>query len=149
MTIDNFKQHLQKAMQERDMERAALLRLLIAELNNAEIAKRPGQMNEDDVTSVLQKEAKKRRESIEAYQKGNRQDLVDAETIELGYIREYLPAQMTKEEVKKVVKDIVSNLGDKANFGAVMSQAMARLKGKADGKIVVDVVKKELSNPGD
>jgi uncharacterized protein len=102
---------------------------------------------EDELT-ILLSEAKKRKEAIEMYQKAGRTDLLIQEQRELEIINEYLPKQMTKEEVVEVVKKIILEVGASSvkDFGKVMPLAMKELKGKIDGKIVQEAVKQQLGD---
>ena len=141
MVLDKLKQDLTEAQKNKDSVRTSVLRLMLSEIHNADIEiKASGkEMSEDDLNKVLLREAKKRRESIEAYKTGGREDLVAEESAELKVIEEYLPEQISQEEIEKVVQEVVSaNAG--ANFGEIMKQSMAKLQGKADGKVVSQVV---------
>ena len=149
MINEQLKTDLIKAQKMRNIKRVDTLRLLIAEVNNAEIALR-GQgkvINDDEILNVLTKEAKKRNESIEVYEKAGRNELVEDESAELRIIQEYLPKQMQEDEIKKVIQDIMVSMdGDKStDFGLVMQKVMLRLKGRADGKIVSKIVKDRLT----
>ena len=96
---------------------------------------------------IFASEAKKRQDSIEAFQKGGRQDLADKEKHELELLQQYLPKQMSEEEVEKAVEKILATLrqaqGD-ASFGSVMKAVTAELKGKADSRLISEIVKKKL-----
>ena len=92
---------------------------------------------------ILAREAKKRKEAIELYKQGDRQELADNEEKELAIIEKYLPQQMSKEEVVEIVLAIIEK-NKPENFGEAMKLVMAELKGKADGKIVAEVIKEQL-----
>jgi hypothetical protein len=134
---------LRQAMQQKQAERVAALRLLVAALKNAQIEKND-KLSEAEEIGVLNKEAKKRQEAAEIYKREEREDLAKKEEAELKVIKEYLPQQMSQAEVKEVIKQMKTSgeLGD--NFGAAMKAVMAKLKGKADGKLVAQMVKEEL-----
>ncbi len=119
------------------------MRSLEAALKNVEIDTRK-ELTDDDVVKILRSELKKRQEAIELYQKGGRQDLVDKETYEASLIEHYLPAQMSREDIGKVVDQVTSQLDENANFGLVMQAVMKELAGKADGKVVNEVVREKL-----
>ena len=120
------------------------LRMLMAGIKNAEIAKQK-ELTDEEVIEVIQKEAKNRRESIGAFKEGGREDLVAKETKELEILSQYLPAQMSQEDLEKIVAEVVDQLKAKpADFGKVMGAVMARVKGKADGGLVAELVKKSL-----
>jgi uncharacterized protein len=103
-------------------------------------------MTEEIATDILMKQAKKRKDAIEMYKQGNRQDLADKETTELEIINEFLPKQMSDDEITEAVKKIIADTGASSmkDMGKVMGLAMKELKGKADGNMVKDIVKKEL-----
>ncbi len=145
---DKISNDLKAAMKAGDKIRLETLRTLRAALMEKEIEKRgpgPGMTPEDEV-GVLVSAAKKRRESIEQFAKGGRQDLVDQETQELGIIQEYLPKQASAEEIGAVIQDIIAQTGAQGpgDFGKVMPQVMKQLKGKAEGKLIQELVKKSL-----
>ncbi len=103
-------------------------------------------MTTADEMQVLITSAKMRKESIEEFDKAGRKDLADKERAELEIIQEYLPKQISREEVVKVVSDLAAQLDSKtqADFGKLMGAAMKELRGKVDGKIVQEVVKEKL-----
>lgn len=143
-----IKNDLTVGMKDRNDFLVATLRFLISEIKRLEIDKytpaSPGELSDEDVTSVLQKSIKQHKESIEMFEKGGRQDLVDKERKELRVVSSYLPKQISKEEIRKVVEEVVSKAG-KDNFGKVMGLVMGQVKGKADGQMVSDIVKELLS----
>ena len=100
---------------------------------------------DDEVVKVLSKEAKKRQDAIELYQKGNRTELAQAEQQELDIIKQYLPEQMSPDQVRQVVEQVISST-DQTQFGAVMGAVMKELKGKADGSVVKKVVSQVLES---
>jgi len=126
------------------------LRMVLSSLHNKEIEKKgKGQepkLTEEETIEVLMSEAKKRKESIEAYLKGNRSDLADKEKKELEIITIYLPKQLSEEEIKKIVQETIQKIGAQSekDFGKVMGLLMKELKGKADTKLVSQIVKKSL-----
>lgn len=134
---------LRQAMQQKQAEKVAALRLLVAALKNAQIEKND-KLSEAEEIGVLSKEAKKRQEAAEIYKREEREDLAKKEEAELKVIKEYLPQQMSQAELKEVIKQMKTSgeLGD--DFGGAMKAVMAKLKGKADGKLVAQMVKEEL-----
>lgn len=129
------------ALKQRDLSRLSILRVLLAECHNAEIAKQRA-LDDSGVVEVLTREARRRQESIEAFRAGNRPDLVAEEEAALSVITGYLPEQMSRDELVAVVREVVAEVqpagpGDK---GRVMSQLMPKVKGKASGKDVNDIV---------
>ncbi len=148
-TLEKIKADLTGVLKAGDAVSALTLRYLLAEVHNAEIAKgKDAVLTEEELVQVLQKQAKQRRESIEAYQKGGREDLVVKEQRELKVIQSYLPEQMGEEEIQKIVEEAVSAIGASGiqDMGKVMSEVMAKVKGKADGSVVSRLVKEKLSS---
>ena len=140
-----LEEDLKTAQKKNDAARRDTLRLLLAVIRNEEIearAKGKDEPNDEDLTRVLQKEAKKRKESIEAYRAGGREDLVTGEEAELKIINEYLPEAMPESEVERVVREVVAEVkpeGQK-DFGRVMSEVMKKIAGRAEGGVVKRVV---------
>lgn len=153
LPFDKIQTDLIEALKAREELRVSVLRLLIAELKNQKISKMR-ELTDEDFVEVVRHEIKGRKESIEAYQKGGRQDLVDKETAELKILEEYMPEQMSVEELKKIVEATVAEVGvaglpaGKAgmkDFGKVMGAVMGKVKGKTDGNAVSAVVRQVLS----
>lgn len=147
MLIEQIKSDLITAQKKQDNAKLACLRFLLSEVNNLLIAKYPPEkggvpatgLPDGDVIAVVQKLVKTHKESIEAFKAGGRQDLVEREERELAILQKYLPAQMSEEEIKKVVEEVrATGLVD---FGQVMKEVMGRVKGKADGATVAKIVK--------
>lgn len=105
-------------------------------------------LEEDEVISILAKEVKQRRESLLEFEKGNRQDLVDQCNAEIEILLKYLPQQLSEEEIKQIVKESADELGANSikDMGKVMSAVRPKVVGKADGKLVSEIVKKYLNN---
>ena len=105
------------------------------------------ELTDEDVIAVLMRGVKSRKDSIEMYKKGDRHDLVEAETAELEIIQSYLPEQMSEADVKKEIVSVIKTSGatDLKDLGKVMGAAMVRLKGKTDGKLVQQIVRSLLS----
>ncbi len=151
MLFEQIRHELDLAVKERNEDKLRTLRFLIAEINNLTIAKYPPDkgglpktgLPDEDVISVISKLVKTHKESIEAFKTGNRQDLVTKEEKELAILEDYLPAQMSEEEIKKVVEEVKA--GGVTDFGQIMKEAMGRLKGKADGSTVAKIVKESSS----
>ncbi|MBI3006464.1 MAG: GatB/YqeY domain-containing protein [Ignavibacteriales bacterium] len=148
MTLsEKVNQDLKAAMKSGDQVKLNTIRSLLAHI--IELTKRGtgSTVTADEELSVLMTAAKKRKEAIEMYQKGGRDDLVKQEQKELEIINGYLPKPMTKEEAEEVVVRIIAQSGATSggDFGKVMPLAMKELKGKIDGKIVQDVVRQKLA----
>lgn len=144
-----FQEELKQAMLARDELQKSVLRMLLSAINYYEIQKGGAgyEATDEDVTSVIQKEVKQRKDSIEQFKAGGRQDLVDKEIKELEILQTYLPEQIAEEEIRQIVKETISEVGATtiADMGKVMSAVMPKLKGKADGRLVSQMVKNELS----
>jgi uncharacterized protein YqeY len=134
---------LKTALKQRNSERMAALRLLVADFHNAQIEKNQ-KLSEADEVQVLQKAAKQREESIEAYKKGKREDLVKKEEAELQIIKEYLPQQLNEEQIRQVISNLPGWEEAKTDFGQAMHLAMEKLKGQAEGSLVAKVVREML-----
>jgi uncharacterized protein YqeY len=136
---------LKEAMIAKDEQAIGLYRLLKSALKNAEIEKR-AELDEPEMLRVLEKEAKQRRDSIEQYRAGNRDDLAKHEEDELKVIETFLPEKMSEGEVRELVKQEIGKLGDfgPSDFGRVMGTVMNSLKGKADGALVQKIVREEM-----
>jgi len=138
---------LKQAMRSGDTIKRGAIRMLMAAINNAEIA-RQTKLEDSDIFGVIAKEVRQRRESIEAFKQGNRQDLVDKEEAELAILQEYLPQQMTREEVVEAARKVIAEVGaeELGDKGKVMPVLMAQLKGQADGREINEVVSELLSS---
>jgi uncharacterized protein YqeY len=145
---DTISQDLKNAMKSGEKLRLETLRTIRAALMEKEIEKRGSgnPMTPEDELGVLTTAAKKRKESIEQFQNGGRPELADQERKELAIIQEYLPKQMSKEELETSVREIIAQTGTAGpgDFGKVMPQVMKQLKGKADGRLIQETVKKLL-----
>ena len=147
----NLKQKLEadlkQAIRTKDNVRRSVIRLVMAAIKNAEIARRAA-LDDTDVLGVIAKEAKQRHESIEAFRQGNRHDLVAQEEAELAILQEYLPPQMTREEIMAEARRVIEEVGAQGphDKGKVMSKLIAQLKGRADGREINTVVTELLSS---
>jgi len=138
---------LKQAMRSGDKTRRSAIRLLMAAIGNAEIA-RQTTLEDADILGIIAKEVRQRRESIEAFKQGNRQDLVAQEEAELAVLQEYLPQQMTREEIVAAARRIIAEVGagGPVDKGKVMPKLIAQLKGRADGREINVVVSELLSS---
>lgn len=150
MDKNKLQEELKKSMLAGNELRTSVLRLLLSAINYYEIQKGGAGYvaTEEDVLSVIQKETKQRRDSITEYEKANRQDLADKEKKELEILQTFLPEQMPEEEVQKIVEQTISETGATAitDMGKVMGALNAKLKGKADMRMVSALVKQKLSS---
>ncbi len=137
---------LKAAMRAKDELRKLVLRSLLSAMNYAEIAKQK-KLDDGGIIEVIAREIKQRKESIEAYEKGNRPDLVEKEKAEMVILQEYMPAQMGEDEVRNIIKTVIAEVGAKGpgDKGKVMQKLMPQVKGKADGGMVNNIVTEMLS----
>ncbi len=138
---------LKQAMKGGDKVRRSVIRLVIAAIINAEIA-RQAALDDTDILGIIAKEVRQRRESIEAFRQGERQDLVAQEEVELAILNEYLPRQMTREEITVAARQVIEGIGAQGpgDKGKVMPKLIAQLKGSADGREINTVVTELLSS---
>ena len=138
---------LKQAMRGGDKVRRSVIRLVMAAIKNAEIA-RQAALDDTDILGIIAKEVRQRRESIEAFRLGNRPDLVAQEEAELAILNEYLPKQMTREEIIVAARRVIEEVGAQGpgDKGKVMPKLIAQLKGRADGREINAVVTELLSS---
>jgi uncharacterized protein YqeY len=142
---------LKQAMRERDERRKVAIRSIIAALKQAETELGPDgervSLKDDGILALIAKQARQREESIIEFHKGRREDLVAAEEAELAILRAYLPQQMTREQIEAEVRRVIAEIGDSGakDMGAVMKPLMVRLKGRADGRLVNQIVRELLA----
>jgi len=137
---------MKSALKAGDKPRLEVLRFVLAGIKGAEKdknVKQPGvALTDEEVIAVLQKEAKRRKEAIELFRQGKRDDLVSKEEADLAVIMGYLPKEMSREEIGKVVEGLqAQGLND---FNSLMKETMKQLKGKADGKTVGEIIKGKI-----
>jgi uncharacterized protein len=137
---------IKQAMKAGDTVTRDTLRMLLSSVKNAANAKL-APLDESEVVAVVAKDVKRHLESIDAFKKGNRPDLVAKEEAEMAILQKYMPAQIGRDEIVKVVKEVIAAVGAKGpgDKGKVMQQVMPRLKGKAEGKDINDVVTQLLN----
>ncbi len=142
--LDQVKQDVTAALKAGDRERANALRLIINELQKAH---KEASGSDADEVAVLQRERKRRLEAAEAYRDGGREDLAAIEEREAELIEQYMPAQLSEDELHAIVGDVVAETGAASpqEMGKVMSMVMPRVQGRADGKRVSAVVKEKLT----
>jgi uncharacterized protein YqeY len=146
---ERIDQDLKEAMKARAAERLAVLRMLKASLKNLAIEKHgaSGQLDDAEALTVIRKQVKQRQDSIEEFEKGGRPELAAKEKLELEFLQEYLPKQLSSGEVTLLVSEVIAELGatSKAQMGAVMKAAQAKAAGRVDGKVLSSEVQKQLS----
>lgn len=147
MLISKIKSDLEYAQKAQDKIKVSTLRLLLAKIHNVEIAK-GGVLADDEIYTVINQFAKQNKESIEAFEKAKRLDLRMKEEKELEILKLYLPSQLSQKELEAIISEIIKKTGAKeiSDFGKVMSAVMLKVKGKADGSEVSNLVKNALTN---
>lgn len=132
---------LNAARKAQDKPRILVLGTILADAKNRRIELRRD-LTDDEVVDVLRKGIKRRRESVEMYQKANRTDLADKESAEIVVLEQYLPAQVSGDELRAAVKAAIA--GGATNIGAVMGKVMPQFKGRADGSTINAIAREEL-----
>lgn len=143
--VDKLQNDLKAAQLSRDELKVSTLRLLLSEIKNAQIAKN-GDLSEEDLISVLQREVKKRKEAATAFRAGTRETEAQKEEAELKILEGYLPSQMSNEELTKLVEDTINEIGASSlqDLGQVMGAVMGKVAGRADGGTVSALVRSAL-----
>ena len=142
MTVkEKLVSDMHDAMRKGDRTRVSVLRLLRSSIGYEEI-ERKGELDDSGVIDAISRQVRQCRESIEMYRQGNRQDLVDKEEAELGVLQEYLPAQLSPEELESMARGVVEEVGAAGpkDKGKVMGRLMPQVRGKAEGTTVNEVV---------
>lgn len=149
MLKDNIQEDLKQAMLSHDEEKLSTIRMLKSALQYFEISKGGAgySATDEDVVEVVGREIKKRRESIEMFEKGNRQELADKEKRELEVLQAYLPEQLSENAVRALVDEAIASTGATSmqDMGRVMGALSEKTKGKAEGSVVSTIVREKLS----
>lgn len=150
MIFEKISKDYIQAMKARDSLRIGVLSYIKSVIKYREIENREKEkeLTDDDVVDVISKEVRKREESIEMYKNGEREDLAHKEEEELKVLKEYLPAQMREEEIRKTVVQIIEKLGatGSKDFRKVMKEVMIEIKGKANGALIKKIVEESLES---
>ena len=146
MLRDKIGDDMRAAMKARDQVRVTTLRMLMTSMKNAQV-EAGHELDDDEVVAVIGKEAKRRRESIDAYTEANRSDLADKEAAELEILATYLPEQLDEAAIGELVDEAIAEVGATSakEMGQVMKAVMPKVKGRADGSAVSAVVKAKLT----
>lgn len=144
---DRIIKDLMDAMKKQDKEKLLVLRMVKGAMQLEEINKKK-ELDDNEVIAVLSKQIKTRKESIEEFKKGNRQDLVDATQAEIEILNEYMPEQLSEEEVCKIIDAAIEEVNPQApsDMGKIMKIVTPKLTGKADMSSVSKLVKEKISN---
>lgn len=147
--IDKIQNDLKSAQLAKDELKVSTLRLLISEIKNSEIAKGPADvgLSDQDIISIVQKEVKKRAEAAAGFRSGGREEQAQKEESELAVLKEYLPAQLSTEELTKIVDGVITEVGASGiqDMGRVIGLVMGKVSGQADGGRVSAIVKQKLT----
>lgn len=144
---DQITEDLKNAMRNKDVDTLSTLRMLSSAIKNKQIALQTA-LSEDDIIGVIASQAKQRKDSIEQYKSAGREELAQKEEKELSILNNYLPTQMSEEEIKTIINDTIVKINAQGpqDMGKVMGALMPLTKGKADGAIVSKLVKETLNN---
>jgi len=144
---EKINEDLNTSLKARETVRTETLRSIRAEILKMDKSGMNREMNEDEEIQLLSRLAKMRKESIELFGNAGRTDLVDKETAQLNIISEYLPVQMSPEDAGVIIENILKETGftEQKDFGKLMGEVMKQLKGKIDGKVIQELVKKRMS----
>ncbi|HXV27771.1 MAG TPA: GatB/YqeY domain-containing protein [bacterium] len=145
--IETLDLDLKNAMKSRNAEKTSTLRLVKAALTNYMIEKKKDRLSDEEVLDILQKQVKQRRESVESYLQGGRSELADKEKTEIALLEQYLPKPLTDDEIKALAKQAVDSCQAKSknDAGKVMQVIMPKVRGRADGKRVNQIVLEMLA----
>lgn len=140
--LDDFK----KAMKDKDALKVSTLSFLRSELKNAAIDKRKQSLDDTEAIAVIKKQIKQRQDSIDKFKQGSRQDLADKESKELEILKLYLPQEVSEEEIKAAVEEAIKKTGASSaqDMGKVMKELLSKFAGRADNKLVSEIVKARL-----
>lgn len=144
--LDRLNNDMKQAMKDKDKDRLSVIRMLKSSIQNAALNARADLTDEEELT-VLSRELKQRKDSLEEFAKAGRNDLADKVRAEIGYVEAYMPEQLSEEEISEIVKNTISELNatSKRDMGRVMNALMPKVKGKADGSLVNKIVQQHLS----
>ncbi len=143
---DDLSANVVKALKAKEKETVSTLRFFLSAVKNKEKDLRRD-ISDDEVQAVALAQVKQRQDSIEQFEKGGRQDLADKERAELEILKDYIPEQLSEDELREIVKAAITETGAESmkDMGKLMAAVMAKAKGKADGKVVSAMVKELLS----
>ena len=138
-------QDLKEAMRAQDVARRTTLRMVVAAIKNLEI-ETSSELEDGDVLQIIQKQVKSRRESIEEFRKGNREDLIAKEQIEINILKEYLPEEASAEDIRSAAAEIITsiNASGPQDIGKVMPKLIEQFQGRADGRTINGIVRELL-----
>ena len=144
--LERLNNDMKQAMKNKEKDKLSVIRMLKASIQN-EALKLRQELTDDEELTVLSRELKQRKDSLQEFENAGRSDLVDKVRTELVYVEAYMPEQLSEEEISKIVKQTIEevNATSKADMGRVMGALMPKVKGKADGSLVNKLVQQHLS----
>lgn len=145
--LERLNNDMKQAMKNKEKDRLTTIRMIKASLQNEAIKVGKQELSEEEELTVLSREVKQRKDSLQEFEKAGREDLVEKIQTELKHVEIYMPQQLSEEEVAGIVKDAIAETGaaSKADMGRVMAVIMPKVKGKADGSLVNKLVQQHLS----
>jgi len=148
MLEDTILNDYKEAMKAKDNLKSSVISFLRAELINLATSKKKNKLDDSDVILVIKKQIKQRRDSIEQFTQGGRLEMAQKEEKEMGILKSYLPPELSMDEIKKVIEEIVLSLGAATmkDMGKVMKEVNARISSQADAKLISDLVRERLSS---
>jgi len=145
--LERLNNDMKQAMKNKEKDKLSVIRMLKAALQNEAIKLGNKGLTEDEELTVLSREAKQRKDSLQEFSNAGREDLAEKIRTEIKYVELYMPQQLTEEEITNIVKETIESVGatTKADMGKVMGALMPKVKGKADGALVNKLVQQHLS----
>ncbi len=142
---EKLAEDLKQAMKNKDQLRKNVITMIRADVKQTEVDKRV-ELNDSDIIDIISKQAKQRRDALAEFEKGGRSDLMEQAQQEIDVLLTYLPEQLSEEEIVKIVGETISEIGagSMKDMGKVMAAVLPKVKGKADGKLVNEAVKRLL-----
>ncbi|MCM3674061.1 MULTISPECIES: GatB/YqeY domain-containing protein [Peribacillus] len=144
--LERLNNDMKQAMKNKEKDKLSVIRMLKASIQN-EALKQRQDLTDDEELTVLSRELKQRKDSLQEFENAGRSDLVDKVRTELVYVEAYMPEQLSEEDISEIVKQTIEevNATSKADMGRVMGALMPKVKGKADGSLVNKLVQQHLS----
>jgi uncharacterized protein len=145
--LERLNNDMKEAMKNKEKEKLSVIRMVKAALQNEAIKLGKSQLSEDEELTVLSRELKQRKDSLQEFENAGRSDLVDKTKAEISVLELYMPKQLSEEELVQLIKETIAEVGasSKADMGKVMGAIMPKVKGKADGSLVNKLVQQHLS----
>ncbi|OZM57746.1 hypothetical protein CIB95_05110 [Lottiidibacillus patelloidae] len=145
--LDKLNQDMKQAMRNKDKDTLSVIRMVKASLQNEALKNGADSLSADDELTVLNRELKQRKDSLQEFLNANREDLAEKVKTEIAVLQVYMPEQLSEEELLSIINDTIAEVGasTKSDFGKVMGALMPKVKGKADGSLVNQLVKQQLS----